>query len=57
LSGLPEPLLLDATHIVSDKDARLGQSAVTDIYGLPLPRMWQKSHRAHQIVGGDALID
>jgi hypothetical protein len=25
--------------------------------GLRLPRMWQKSHRAHQIDGGHALVD
>ena len=28
LSGLPEPMLLDAAHIVSDKDERLGQPVV-----------------------------
>jgi putative restriction endonuclease len=30
LSGLPEPLLLDAAHIVSDKDERFGQPLVTN---------------------------
>jgi putative restriction endonuclease len=25
LSGLPEPLLLDAAHIVADKDKQFGQ--------------------------------
>jgi putative restriction endonuclease len=71
VARLPEPLLLDAAHIVSDKDERLGQSAVTakaaaaaslsrHLYGrhrLPQPRMWQKSHKAHQIHGGHALTD
>jgi putative restriction endonuclease len=28
LSGLPEPLLLDAAHIVADKDERFGQPVV-----------------------------
>src|SRR6266567_1775280 len=34
LSGLPEPLLLDAAHIVSDKHERLGQPVVPN--GIPL---------------------
>ena len=29
LSGLPEPLLLDAAHIISDRDPRLGQIGTT----------------------------
>jgi putative restriction endonuclease len=34
LSGLPEPLLLDAAHIVADKDERFGQPVVPN--GIPL---------------------
>jgi putative restriction endonuclease len=30
LSGLPEPLLLDAAHIVTDKDEKLGQPVVAN---------------------------
>src|SRR5260370_16989191 len=33
LSGLPEPLLLDAAHIISDKHERLGQPVVPN--GIP----------------------
>jgi putative restriction endonuclease len=28
VSGLPEPLLLDAAHIVADRDEKLGQALV-----------------------------
>ena len=34
LSGLPEPLLLDAAHIVVDKDEQLGQPVIPN--GIPL---------------------
>jgi hypothetical protein len=37
LSGLPEPLLLDAAHIVADKDERLGQPVVPN--GIPLSKI------------------
>jgi putative restriction endonuclease len=37
LSGLPEPLLLDAAHIVSDKHKRLGQPDVPN--GIPLSKI------------------
>jgi putative restriction endonuclease len=36
LSGLPERLLLDAAHIIADKDERLGQPVVPTAY--PCPR-------------------
>ncbi len=36
LSGLPEPLLLDAAHIIADKDEQLGQPVVPN--GLPLSK-------------------
>jgi putative restriction endonuclease len=37
LSGLPESLLLDAAHIVEDKDERLGQPVVPN--GIPLSKI------------------
>ena len=37
ISGLPEPLLLDAAHIVEDKDERLGQPVVPN--GIPLSKI------------------
>jgi putative restriction endonuclease len=37
LSGLPEPLLLDAAHIVPDKDEQLGQPVVPN--GIPLSKI------------------
>src|SRR6516164_9550802 len=37
LSGLPEPLLLDAAHIVPDKDERLGHAIVPN--GIPLSKI------------------
>ena len=37
LFGLPEPLLLDAAHIISDKDEMLGQPMVTN--GIPLSKI------------------
>jgi len=47
LSGLPEPLLLDAAHIVSDKDERLGQPVVPN--GLPLSKIHHAAFDAHLI--------
>ncbi len=46
LSGLPEPLLLDAAHIVSDKEA-LGQPVVTN--GIPLSKIHHAAFDAHLI--------
>ena len=37
LSGLPEPQLLDAAHIISDRDHKLGQPIVSN--GLPLSKI------------------
>jgi putative restriction endonuclease len=43
LSGLPEPLLLDAAHIVADKNQQLGQPVVPD--GIPLSKIQPRSVR------------
>ena len=50
LSGLPEPLLLDAAHIVDDKDERLGQPIVPN--GLPLSKIHHAAFDA-QLIGID----
>jgi len=50
LSGLPEPLLLDAAHIVADKDERLGQPVVPN--GIPLSKIHHAAFDAH-LVGID----
>lgn len=47
LSGLPEPLLLDAAHIISDKDERLGQPIVPN--GIPLSKIHHAAFDAHLI--------
>lgn len=47
LSGLPEPLLLDAAHIVADGDERLGQAMVTN--GIPLSKIHHAAFDAHLI--------
>ncbi len=47
LSGLPEPLLLDAAHIVSDNDERLGQPVVPN--GIPLSKIHHAAFDAHLI--------
>ena len=47
LSGLPEKLLLDAAHIISDKDERLGQLIVPN--GLPLSKIHHAAFDAHLI--------
>jgi putative restriction endonuclease len=47
LSGLPEPLLLDAAHIVSDKHERLGQPVVPN--GIPLSKIHPAAFDAHLI--------
>jgi putative restriction endonuclease len=47
LSGLPEPLLLDAAHIVADKDERLGQPSVPN--GIPLSKIHHAAFDAHLI--------
>src|ERR1700726_1907257 len=47
LSGLPEPLLLDAAHIVADKDEQFGQSVVPN--GIPLSKIHHAAFDAHLI--------
>lgn len=45
LSGLPEPLLLDAAHIIADKHERLGQPVVPN--GIPLSKIHHAAFDAH----------
>lgn len=47
LSGLPEIRLLDAAHIVSDKDEEFGQPVVSN--GLPLSKLHHAAFDAHLI--------
>ena len=47
LSGLPEPLLLDAAHIVADRDEKLGQPIVPN--GIPLSKIHHAAFDAHLI--------
>jgi putative restriction endonuclease len=47
LSGLPEPLLLDAAHIVADKDEQFGQPVVPN--GIPLSKIHYAAFDAHLI--------
>ena len=47
LSGLPEALLLDAAHIVSDGDERFGQPVVPN--GIPLSKIHHAAFDAHLI--------
>jgi putative restriction endonuclease len=47
LSGLPEPLLLDAAHIVVDKDEKLGQPVVPN--GIPLSKIHHAAFDSHLI--------
>jgi putative restriction endonuclease len=47
LSGLPEPMLLDAAHIVSDKDEQFGQPVVPN--GIPLSKIYHAAFDAHLI--------
>jgi putative restriction endonuclease len=51
LSGLPEQLLLDAAHIVADKDERFGQPTVPN--GIPLSKIHHAAFDAH-LIGIDA---
>lgn len=46
-SGLPEPLLLDAAHIIADKDDLFGQPVVTN--GIPLSKIHHAAFDAHLI--------
>jgi putative restriction endonuclease len=47
LSGLPEPMLLDAAHIISDANERLGQPVVPN--GIPLSKIHHAAFDAHLI--------
>jgi putative restriction endonuclease len=47
LSGLPEPLLLDAAHIVADANERQGQPVVPN--GIPLSKIHHAAFDAHLI--------
>jgi putative restriction endonuclease len=51
LSGLPEPLLLDAAHIVSDRHEQFGQPVVPN--GIPLSKIHHAAFDAH-LIGIDA---
>jgi len=47
LSGLPEPMLLDAAHIVADRDEDMGQPVVPN--GIPLSKIHHAAFDAHLI--------
>lgn len=47
LSGLREPLLLDAAHIIADKDELLGQPVIPN--GIPLSKIHHAAFDAHLI--------
>ena len=47
LSGLPEPMLLDAAHIVPDRDERWGQPVVPN--GIPLSKIHHAAFDAYLI--------
>jgi putative restriction endonuclease len=47
LSGLPEPMLLDAAHIISDGDEKLGQPIVPN--GIPLSKIHHAAFDARLI--------
>lgn len=47
LSGLPEPILLDAAHIMPDRDERWGQPVVPN--GIPLSKIHHAAFDAHLI--------
>ncbi len=47
LSGLPEPLLLDAAHIVSDANEAMGQPIIQN--GIPLSKLHHAAFDAHLI--------
>jgi putative restriction endonuclease len=47
LSGLPESVLLDAAHIIADKDERFGQPLIPN--GIPLSKIHHAAFDAHLI--------
>lgn len=51
LSGLPEPMLLDAAHIIADRNELLGQPVVQN--GIPLTKLHHAAFDAH-LIGVDA---
>jgi putative restriction endonuclease len=51
LSGLPESVLLDAAHIIADKDERFGQPVIPN--GIPLSKIHHGAFDAH-LIGIDA---
>jgi putative restriction endonuclease len=51
LSSLPEPLLLDAAHIIADKNEEFGQPIVPN--GIPLSKIHHAAFDAH-LIGIDA---
>jgi putative restriction endonuclease len=51
LSGLPEPILLDAAHIIADVDEALGHPIVQN--GIPLSKIHHAAFDAH-LIGIDA---
>jgi putative restriction endonuclease len=51
ISGLPEPLLLDAAHIAGDRDEQFGQPIVNN--GIPLSKIHHAAFDA-QLIGIDA---
>jgi len=51
ISGLPEPLLLDAAHIIDDGDEQFGQPVVNN--GIPLSKIHHAAFDA-QLIGIDA---
>ena len=51
ISGLPEPKLLDAAHIVDDKNEKFGQPVINN--GIPLSKIHHAAFDAH-LIGIDA---
>jgi putative restriction endonuclease len=51
LSGMPEPMLLDAAHIISDGNEELGHAVVSN--GIPLTKIHHAAFDAH-LIGIDA---
>jgi putative restriction endonuclease len=51
ISGLPEPLLLDAAHIMDDRDEMYGQPVIGN--GIPLSKIHHAAFDAH-LIGIDA---
>jgi putative restriction endonuclease len=47
VTGLPEPLLLDAAHIVADKNEQFGQPIIPN--GIPLSKIHHAAFDAHLI--------